>query len=653
MRGPAVQRIWPALASLALLVVFPAGNLNRFVQVSSNHPGWTISADSEQAAGSAAKAIDGDPATFWISASGTLPHTLILDTGGTTSMAGLTLTPRQDGAPDGNIGQFLVETSTDGSWWRTVAGGQLADTMGTKSVYFPATAARFVRLTARSEAGGRGPLSSLAELDLITSAPAAPAPGTGSWSLPFNTPVVGVSAALLKNGRVLLWSASSPDAYTKDTPGYPAATDGLTYSALLDPGSGVSTESLISNTAHDMFCPGTAILPDGRLLVQGGSSSQQSSIYDPVSKAWTASTALVLKRAYQSAVTLSNGKVFTIGGSWYDMAGGKDSELWTPGESHLLSGAPVAPILTADKQGAFRSDNHAWTFAWTGARVFHAGPSKAMGWFGTTGNGSYTPVGNRGDDADAMNGGAVMYDAGKLLVTGGSPDYERSVATDHAYQIDITSSTPTVTKLGGLKTPRAFATDVVLPDGQVLVVGGQKFAQPFTDDSAELRPELWNPSTGQFALMAPMQVPRNYHSIALLLPDARVLTAGGGLCGQGCATNHPDAQVFTPPYLLSPSGRLLARPVITSAPTVARLGASIRVQTKVKASRFSLVRMASVTHGINNDQRRIAVKVQRTQGTAAVLVLPKDPGVLVPGPYMLFALDAHGTPSIAKVIQIS
>jgi galactose oxidase len=654
MLGRGVLRTWPALASLVLLAVFPAGNVDRFVQVSAAHAGWTISADSEQTAGSAANAIDGDPSTFWTSASGrALPHTLTLDTGTQTPLAGLLLTPRQDGTPDGNLGQFLVETSVQGTWWRTVAGGQLADTMSTKSVYFAATTARYLRLTARSEAGGRGTLSSLAELDLITDAPAAPAAGKGSWGLPFNTPVVGVSAALLKTGKVLLWSASSPDAYTKDTPGFPAATDGLTYSALLDPGSEVTTESLISNTGHDMFCPGTAVLADGRVLVQGGSSSQKSSIYDPVTQAWTASTPMALKRGYQAAVTLGNGKVFSIGGSWYDMAGGKDGELWTPGATHLLTGAPVAPILTADKQGAFRTDNHAWTFAWTGNRVFHAGPSKAMGWYGTAGEGSYAAAGVRGDDADAMNGGAVMYAAGKLLTTGGAPDYERSVATNHAYTIDITTTPPTVVKLAGMATPRAFATDVVLPDGQVLVVGGQKFAQPFTDDSAELRPELWNPATGAFTLLAPMLVPRNYHSIALLLPDARVLTAGGGLCGQGCTTNHPDAQVFTPPYLLSATGRLLARPVITSAPTAARVGALIRVQTKVSAGRYSLVRMASVTHGINNDQRRIALRVIRTQGTAVVLGLPKDPGVLVPGPYMLFALDSRGTPSVAKILQIT
>ena len=58
--------------------------------------------------------------------------------------------------------------------------------------------------------------------------------------------------------------------------------------------------------------------------------------------------------------------------------------------------------------------------------------------------------------------------------------------------------------------PRGFANSVVLPDGQVLVVGGQSFAVPFTDVTAQYIPELWNPKTKKFTLMAPISIPRNY-----------------------------------------------------------------------------------------------------------------------------------------------
>ena len=70
--------------------------------------------------------------------------------------------------------------------------------------------------------------------------------------------------------------------------------------------------------------------------------------------------------------------------------GGKNGEVWSP--SRWLAAAArrrrSTPILTDDPQGVYRSDNHGWFFAWTDNRVFHAGPSRQMNWFGTTGNGS-------------------------------------------------------------------------------------------------------------------------------------------------------------------------------------------------------------------------------------------------------------------------
>ena len=181
----------------------------------------------------------------------------------------------------------------------------------------------------------------------------------------------------------------------------------------------------------------------------------------------------------------------------------------------------------------FRSDNHPWLFAWSRGKVFHAGPSSAMGWYGTSGDGSYTAAGLRSDSADAMNGSAAMYDAGKILTVGGAPRYSDSIATNRAYGIDITGGgTPAVTKLAPMKHPRAFASSVVLPDGTVLVVGGQAYAKTFTDATAALAPELWDPKTKAFTELASMSVPRTYHSFALLLADGRVLAGGGGLCAR-------------------------------------------------------------------------------------------------------------------------
>ena len=199
---------------------------------------------------------------------------------------------------------------------------------------------------------------------------------------------------------------------------------------------------------------------------------------------------------------------------------------------------------------------------------------------------------------------------------------------------------------------RSFCNSVVLPDGTVLVVGGQQHPQGFTDTGAVLSPELWDPATGNFTVMAPEVAPRTYHSVAVLLPDGRVFSGGGGLCGT-CATNHPSGQIFTPPYLLNPDGTARARPDIVSAPATVALGSAITVATTSATLTFALVRTTAVTHTVNSDQRRIPLTPAAANGTSYTLDIPADAGVALPGNYLLFALDAQGTPSIAKIVKIN
>jgi galactose oxidase len=290
-------------------------------------------------------------------------------------------------------------------------------------------------------------------------------------------------------------------------------------------------------------------------------------------------------------------------------------------------------------------------FAAPGGRVFHAGPSSKMNWISTTGNGSITSAGLRADSPDAMNGDAVMYDVGKILTVGGATGYENTAAMARAYTIDINNGVKTA-RTADLAAARSFASGVALPDGQVLVVGGQATPVPFTDTGARMAPEIWNPATGTWTTLASMAIPRTYHSVALLLPDARVFVGGGGLCNT-CSTNHLDGQIFTPPYLLNADGSARTRPAIVTAPATAAAGSTIAVTTGAPVTKFSLMRMSTVTHTVNTDQRRIPLTATSVSGNTASLKLPADRGVLVPGSYMLFAVDSNGVPSVATTIRVS
>jgi galactose oxidase len=162
-----------------------------------------------------------------------------------------------------------------------------------------------------------------------------------------------------------------------------------------------------------MFCPGISLDVNGRAIVTGGDDAYKTSILDPNTGAWITGAQMKISRGYQSSTTLSDGRIFTIGGSWNGGKGGKNGEIYDPKTNvwSLLKGCPVAPMLTADAQGIFRSDNHAWLFAWKNGYVLQAGPSKAMNWYGTSGTGSQAPAGNRASAVDSMNGVAVLYDA--------------------------------------------------------------------------------------------------------------------------------------------------------------------------------------------------------------------------------------------------
>ncbi|MGX6602567.1 discoidin domain-containing protein [Micromonosporaceae bacterium Da 78-11] len=621
--------------------------------------GWTVKADSEETAEEDDRALlvlDGDPETLWHSAWSSnppapLPHTLTIDTKKSQAIGGMTYLPRPADSANGRIGKYQVATSADGSTFTTRKSGTFPDSTALQTVTFPVVTARYLRLTALSETADRGPWSTAAEINILGPSGSV-SPGLGIWSAPVGFPLVPVAAAQLPNGKILTWSAFKIDDYVG---GY-----GQTVMATYDPATGVVTQRTVTVTNHDMFCPGISTLPDGRILITGGNDSEKTSIYDPKTDAWTRGPDMTTPRGYQSSTTLGDGRVFTIGGSWSGGHGNengtprKNGEVWSPTTGwKALPGANVVPMLTADENpaGDYRKDNHAWLFAWTGGKVLQAGPSKKMNWYTTTGTGGVTAAGTRGDDTDAMNGNAVMYDTGKILAVGGSPSYEQSQATANAYVLSISGTTVTTKKVAPMANTRAFANSVVLPDGQVAVFGGQNFAVPFSDNTSVYNAEIWNPKTEKFTLMSSSTVPRNYHSVALLMPDGRVFNGGGGLCGDGCATNHFDGQIFTPPYLLTEDGDLATRPVITTAPTTATNGKVITVKTDSAVTSFAIVRMGTATHSVDTDQRRLSLAPTAVTG-GYNLTIPTDAGIALPGYWMLFAMNAKGVPSVAKTIKI-
>lgn len=506
---------------------------------------------------------------------------------------------------------------------------------------------------------------------------------TGQWAPRVLLPLIPVAVAVLPNsGRVLIWAADKQGSFGNDT--------GRTVTAVYDPLTCIVTSRNVSVTKHNMFCPGLSLDFFGRPIVTGGHGSKHTSIYHDESNSWTMGPNMTIGRGYHAQTTISDGRIFTIGGSWSGGIGGKSGEIFDPLNRVWtgLPGCPVEPMLTNDPMGAFSADNHAWLFAWRQGSVFQAGPSAVMNWYSTYGNGTHSLATQRGRDGDAMNGNAVMYDAGegKILTLGGAPTYSFSSGTKTAHIITLSApfSQPRVEDITPMHFPRVFANSVVLPTGDVFINGGASFALQWTDSNATWIPEMWSPKTRRFTRMQRNTVPRTYHSVAILLPDATVLTGGGGLCWEPCdklqqwkpSSDHFDLQIFIPPYLFAPDGKSRARrpKIVELSENAVELGTTLIVLTDVDIIDIALVRYGSATHSINTDQRRIRLdSILISPGTTMAkdsplllhdahaplgtpweyqVQLPDDPGVALPGYWMLFAINSLGVPSVAETIRI-
>ncbi|KAI4916782.1 hypothetical protein J4E90_003285 [Alternaria incomplexa] len=497
----------------------------------------------------------------------------------------------------------------------------------------------------------------------------APAPAKdGEWSDLIRLPVIPVAAYVVPeypvSERLLVFSSWGADAF--------GGAGGRTQFADYNFNTGAVSARTVSNTHHDMFCPAMSSLQDGKLLIQGGSDASAASLYDPASNGFTRAPDMKMARGYQSSTTTSDNRVFTIGGAYSGPRKGKDGEVYDPTTNAwtALPNAKMKAMLTTDHEGIWREDNHAWLFGWKNASVFQAGPSKAMNWYGTKGTGSQVAAGIRDPIDDAMCGIFVMYDAtaGKILSAGGAPDYTNADANARAHITTIGEpNTPAkVERVADMAYPRGFSNAVVLPDGKVLVSGGQKRSLVFTDTDGALYPELFDPATKSWKTLAPQAVPRNYHSVSILLADGRVFSGGGGLCyvaqgvGRSSANcnklvDHADGQIFSPPYLFNNDGTPATRPVISSLSAESvKVGGklTIQVETSTPGLKFALVRIGSVTHSVNTDQRRVPLTNVKGDGCSYTATLPDDSGILIPGAYYVFVMSKEGVPSIARTVQI-
>jgi hypothetical protein len=450
----------------------------------------------------------------------------------------------------------------------------------------------------------------------------------------------------------------------------------------------------VDNPTTNLFCSGHSFLPDGRLLVSGGHRDADAdgdgephlNIFDFRNNSWIRTAQNMNQgRWYPYNVMLGNGKTLIVSGSYFQTLQNPATRKFNtvPQTYNSDNGCvetlpdPGADFFTWYPYLVLRPDGQVLEIQ---SPSLIGGSDRRSRLFNPASPNVWSDTVSTNDDHGT--GSAVLFDSGrKALVVGGFTIAGAQPNTQAEF-LDLQTQNATWTRIASMNFKRAYNTATILPDGKVLVSGGASCPGGNNVDCAErgaLNAELWdalalnvnNPTGVPWRIMARATDIRAYHSLAVLLPDATVLVAGSGRPGAigeyypDCTriTNlndadaklfgHTKAEIYSPPYLFNSDGSAAARPEITSAPPGIFYSKSFSIGTSGAGSnpQVSLVRLPSVTHGFNQDQRQIFLTTTFVSAGGITVTGPADSNKCPPGYYMLFVLS-NGVPSIAKIVRV-
>ncbi|MBB4981127.1 plastocyanin [Streptomyces sp. SFB5A] len=437
-----------------------------------------------------------------------------------------------------------------------------------------------------------------------------------------------------------------------------------------------------------LLCGGHSFLSDGKLLMVGGggfspgaATSNQAWKFDPDSKKWTQTAGLMsTRRWYPTAVTLGteegpaghSGQVLIASGQ--DEEGAAAMELYSEVTDSFTPVTVTGPV-TKDFQQLYPGLNllpgGEVSYVPTGfgncgsGSVYGLSDTAAYFTFTGAATGQWTEVGPPTNRTKGMSGLLLRRNppfVRVIAVGGGAPGTSSTVQTLNLSTFSPAWDPPSSIPDG---EARVNVATVLLPDGTVFVAGGTQTTTPAS--------WIYDPDTAvtPWRQMDELNAPRHYHSCLLLLPNGKVMAAGGASAG-GCTSSVENTiEVFSPPYLFNPDGTLATRPAIVSIdgkplgdPAIGPTGHYgvhhghnfvIGTPQADEVAKVVLVRPMAVTHQTDTEQRVLECDFVRT-GDQEVTATAPDGGhshAIAPrGYYMLFVLNGSGTPSMGRFVHL-
>jgi hypothetical protein len=502
----------------------------------------------------------------------------------------------------------------------------------------------------------------------------------GRWEqLPYTSQVLAIHAATLPGGKVMFFAGSGNSQVRDASPIYGDVAKGIYTSVVWDPTAPAAGGGNFAHPAtlrgpdgkpFDFFCGGDTFLPDGTLLSAGGNLAYPGNGhgnlgrpdclgFDPVGGQWRNLGRMHHGRWYPTLLPLEDGRVLAVSGlndtdgtlnrtfEVYDPATDAWHELPVP-EGGLFFGMPLYAHLFLLRDGRI---------LFTGGRMDDPSPQGPVTLDLATDPVTITGVPGLDDPATRNQSASVLLPPAqeqRVMIIGGGPG-DASNATGSTSVIDMTEPDPRFQPGAPMSLPRMHLNAVLLPDRTVFVSGGALAREEAV--AARLESEIYDPATGTWRIAAAATVRRMYHSVALLLPDGRVVAAGGNPppYGHQVPWVPPDEneelrlEVYSPPYLFSG-----ARPTLSAVPTEWARGQQVEIRTPHAGDIrwLSLIRPGATTHAFDNSQRLIDVPISQQGAGVVRAAVPVEPTLAPPGWYMLFLVDTAGVPSVASWVHL-
>ena len=534
----------------------------------------------------------------------------------------------------------------------------------------------------------------------------------GQWSAPIDWNVTAIHSILLPDETVMTFGTFGIDTKEsgKDirsnkkitiTDGTKLERDGGSHQwkghdvnsgvdfDIWDPKKGVNENSHIlfkQPVVMDAFCSVVRVIDNNRVFILGGNKNLKTNlpdtqnhtmIYDVLNKKFSLSKNLNFKRWYASVVITGDEKMFIFGGEDFvtkklsttpemidlknidqgwkvlehsesnDLFGNKDSDEWNYPRTFLASDGNIVGI-SYNKTWVMDVDNNYRVLKTGEIPLEKSGISRVM---------EHSNPNFDNDNKDNLrlltigspvgsSNSVVMIEKDKVLVFGGKQNGAEYSPSNKVFMIDFSNTfKPKIKELKSMNFARSNGNATIMPDGNIFINGGHSYNDL---EFSVFTPEIYNPFTETTQEMDNSYFRRNYHASSLLLPDGRILTAGGDVW---------NAEIFYPPYLFTKDINnktiLAKRPKIINIEKNIKRGETFGIEVDGEISKVTLISTGSTTHAQGSESKFRNIDFTKLSNNQIEIKLDTNLNNLQNGTYLLFVLNSKGTPSEGKIVFVN